>query len=195
MGSKSKSSTSTTQQTFNTQDIDTTTVGLEEIGEDAIALGQVGGDVQVTQISTDAGSLEVGRRIGEASLDFAGEFGDSAFDFGDDALSTVERGLDSSLDFASGVSSDAFSTVGDTVKGGFGLASDAFSAISNTVSDSLKATTQTTQATVSELGRAIDKAGNATRSDTTQSFQKIILYVSIAGAVAILGYALIRRYA
>lgn len=188
MGSKSKSSTSTTQQTFNTQDIDTTTVGLEEIGEDAIALGQVGGDVQVTQISTDAGSLEVGRRIGEASLDFAGEFGDSAFDFGDDALSTVERGIDASYDFASGVSSDAFSTVDDTVGG-------AFATVGQTVSDALKSTTQTTQATVSELGRAINKAADASRSDSSQSLQKIVMYVSIAGAVAILGWALIRRYA
>jgi hypothetical protein len=170
-GGRSGASTSNTASTTNTQDIDTTTVGLDNIQEGAIGLGQVGGAVSITQISTDQGSVEAGRRIGEASLDFADEFGGNAFDFGSDALSTVEHGLSETLDFGS-----------DTVAGAFDFGKDA-----------IKSVQQTAESSTSELGRAITSAAEASRSDTTVAFQNIIKYVAIAGAIGLVAYFVFGR--
>lgn len=164
-GGSSKSSQQTTQNTTNVQDIDTTSVGLEDVALGAVA----GGDLQVTQISTDQGAVEAGRKLGEASLDFAGEFGDTAlrqsFQFGSDALGTVQKGLSDALDFGADVTSGALSFA--------------------------QAQTRETQGNIqtgfNALGNAITAAGQATRSDTAATLQSLGKYGFIALAVLGLG--------
>lgn len=163
-GGKSRSSTSSQQTTTNVQDIDTTTIGLED-SAGAIAGGR---DVSVTQISTDQGSVEAGRKVAAASLDFAGEFGTAsvkrAFDFGSDALGTVQTGLSDVLDFG-----------GDITK------------------RALDVTAKQSAETTKTLSGAIERAAAATRSDTSEGLQKIVMVVAIAGVLGVIAFAFIRR--
>lgn len=76
MGSRSR----TTTQTTSVQDIDTTTVGLQDI--DAGIAVAAGGDVFLE--TTDLGAVQGAFEFGERSFDFAGEFGQEAFQFGSD---------------------------------------------------------------------------------------------------------------
>lgn len=172
MGGRSKSSTTSSQTTTNTQNIETTSIGLEDV---EFGVAGVSGDVQVTQISTDQGSIEAGRKIGESAFEFAEsqsedafefaeEFGGTAikeaFDFGDEALGTVEKGLSDVLDF------------GRT---------------------SLETISAQNARTTGELGKAIVSAGQATRSDASEAVSNIAKYGAIALAVGIIGYALLAR--
>ena len=69
-----------TTQTTSTQDIDTTSVGLQDV-QAGVAVA-AGGDVFLE--TTDLGAVQGAFTFGERSLDFAGEFGAEAFDFGSD---------------------------------------------------------------------------------------------------------------
>lgn len=185
MGSKSKSSTSNTQHTTNVQDIDTTTIGLEDV-----ETGIVGnsGDVQITQISTDQGavdaSLDFGREVADSSLDFAGEFGSDAlkraFDFGSEALGTVDSGLHAALDFGD-----------NTVERGFDFGSEAIGAITK----AQESARISSEKSVSALTGALNTVGSLSRSDTSASLTKIIPWIAGAIAASFLGYAFIRRAA
>lgn len=76
-GGKSSTSAATT----TTQEIETTTIGLEDI--EGIGIG-AGRDVEFTQNITDAGAIQGAIGVAEKSFDFAGEFGSEAFDFATD---------------------------------------------------------------------------------------------------------------
>lgn len=77
MGSRSKS----VQQTTSVQDIDTTQLGIEEIGAGGVGIVSQG---DVSFETTDLGAVQGAFTFGERSLDFAGEFAGEAFDFGGD---------------------------------------------------------------------------------------------------------------
>lgn len=72
---------STTTGPTTTQEIETTTIGLEDI--EGIGIG-AGRDVEFTQNITDAGAIQGAIGVAESSFDFAGEFGSEAFDFASD---------------------------------------------------------------------------------------------------------------
>jgi hypothetical protein len=72
---------STTTGPTTTQEIETTTIGLEDI--EGIGIG-AGRDVEFTQNITDAGAIQGAIGVAEKSFDFAGEFGSEAFDFASD---------------------------------------------------------------------------------------------------------------
>ena len=192
MGGRSKSSTTsqTTTTTTNVQNIQTTSVGLEDVEFGVVG----GGDVAVTQITTDQGALEAaegmaraafgsaervalegldtGRRVGEAALDVVGETVEGAFGVSREALGTVERGLSEALDFGAGVTADALS---------FG-------------ERALQSTAQTTQQGFAALSSAITRAAEATRSDTAATLQTLGRYGFVAlavigGAIALAIYA------
>lgn len=74
MGGKSR--TASTTQTV--QDIDTTSVGLQDT--EGLAIG-AGGDVEFTQNITDAGAVQGAFEFGERGFQFAEEFVSEAFDF------------------------------------------------------------------------------------------------------------------
>lgn len=158
MGGRSRSSTQSTQETqvTNIQDIDTTTVGLEDVQDTQIALG----DQTITQISTDQGAVEAGRAIGEASLDFAGEFGGVA-------IEAVSDATDRALDFGADFGSQAF---------GFG-------------ERALETVEAQSERTTKELGGAITRAAEATRSDSAVVTQNIAKYGAIA--VGVIGVAIV----
>lgn len=166
MGGKSKSSTASTQATTTTttQEIDTTTIGLEDV-QGSIVGGA--GDITVTQ--TDAGAVEAGRAIGEASLDFAGEFGGVALET---VQSATDRALDfgsESFDFGSGVSSEAFAFGGKA----------------------LETIAQQSAATTKELGGAIERAATATRSDTAAVAPELFKTGAIVIGAIVLGVVVI----
>lgn len=82
----------TTTQTTSTQDIDTTSVGIESVEGIGIAsAGDVNFNQEITQ--TDQGAVA-------ASFEFADEIGDSAFDFAGDiargAAETSQRAIETS---------------------------------------------------------------------------------------------------
>lgn len=82
----------TTTSTTSTQDIDTTSVGIESVeGLGIAAAGDVDFEQNITQ--TDQGAVE-------ASFEFAGEFGEDAFNFASDvaqqAGSTAAQAVETS---------------------------------------------------------------------------------------------------
>lgn len=183
MGSKSKSSTTNYQETTNVQDIDTTTIGLEDVDTGIVGNS---GDVSITQISTDAGavdaSLDFGREIGDRSLDFAEEFGGEslkrAFDFGNEALGTVDSGLHAALDFGD-----------NTVERGFDFGSEAIGAITK----AQESARISSEKSVSALTGALNTVGALSRSDTSENLTKIVPWIAGALAVGAIAYAFVRR--
>lgn len=183
MGSKSRSATTSNNITTNVQDIDTTTIGLEDVDTGIVGNS---GDVQITQISTDAGAvdkaLDFGREIGDRSLDFAEEFGGDAlkeaFDFGDEALGTVEKGLDRSLDFGDKTVTQAFTFGGKAL-------------------DNLKTiqtdSTSSAQKSITALSNALGTVGSLSRSDTSDTLTKIIPWVAGALGIGVAAMAFARR--
>lgn len=188
MGGKSSANTSTanTQQTQNTQQINTSTTSTE-VG--AGGVGATGGrDVTVTNITTDAGALKTagdiaanalgsasdvaqaglttGRQLGQSSLDFANEFGNNAINA---VEHSTENGLNSALDYGTGVTSGAFDLLGH-----------AFDSLSKSSSD-----------TATTLGGAITQAANASRTDSSQNIDNLIKYGSYAVGAIGLGIAVI----
>lgn len=169
MGGKSQSSTSTatTQNTTNTQDIATTSVGLDNTEFGVVG----GGDVSVTQISTDQGAVSAGRDVAIAGLDTGRKIGQAAFDTVGEvsgrAIDSVTQANDRSLDFGSNVVTQAL---------GFGT-------------DVISKEQQTTSQGFATLGNAIDQAAQATRSDTADSLTKLAKYGAVALAVIALGVA------
>lgn len=156
-------SRSTTQQQQQT-----TTTNVQDIDTTTVGLEDVQesnvalGDQTITQISTDQGAVEAGRDIGLASLDFAGEFGGVA-------VEAVTSATDRSLDFGQAVSEDAFS---------FG-------------SEALKAVSTQSTATTKELGAAISKAAEATRSDSAVVTQNIAKTGALVVGAVVLGVVVI----
>lgn len=183
MGSKSRSSTTSNNYTTNVQDIDTTTIGLEDVDTGIVGNS---GDVSITQISTDAGavdkSLDFGREIGDRSLDFAEEFGSDAlyeaFNFGDEALGTVERGIDKSLDFGDRV-----------VQEGFDFGGKALDNLKTIQTDS----TSAAQKSIAALSNALGTVGNLSRSDTSDTLTKIMPWIAGALGVGVAAFAFARR--
>lgn len=163
------------------------------------------GDVQITQISTDAGAvdaaLDYGREIGEASLDFAGEFGSDAlreaFSFGSDSLGTVERGLNQTLDFGENVVDRSFDFGSESLDLAGKTTDRAFDFSETNLDRSLDfgekalaniAQIQADQATasgksVAALSNALGTVGALSRSDTSDALTKIIPW--IAGAIGV----------
>lgn len=211
-----RSSTQANQQTTNVQDIDTTTIGLEDV---EFGVAGVGGNVAITQVQTDQGAVDRAFDFGEDvltggldraldfghdalsdSLDFArANVGDSfdfggkafdfaddqnarAFDFGDRALGEVgdayEGALDRSLDF------------GDDA---LGAAGNALEKILDFGANAIDASNEAQGKALSALGTGITQVSDASRSDTTDAFRRIILYVSIAGAIAAVAYIALRK--
>lgn len=190
MGGKSKSSSANTQQTTNTQNISNETIGVE--GNELAVVAGDSSSVQIT--TTDHGAvdaaadiadssiglageaLQVNADVVESALDFSDDFGGRALDTVDNALGTVERGLDESLDFGAGVVSDslAFSRDNLTESLDFGKASLEFAQ-----SESEANRTAQGQA-LSTLSSAITRVADASRSDTTETFRRIVLYGAIA---------------
>lgn len=142
---RSSSSSTTSQETTNVQDIDTQQVSADG----GIGVGASGGGV-VNLSLTDAGAVD-------SAFDFADSFGGRALD-------TVGKTTVATLDFA----------------GDFG-------------SDAIEANTQVTRDAIAELGSAITRVGDATRSDTTESFRRIALYAAVATAVIFIAIALRKR--
>ncbi len=105
MGGKSKTVNSQT----TTQDIDTTSVGLQDIDGVGVAAG---GDVEFNQTVTDLGAIQGAFDFAESSLDFAGEFGDDAFDFAND----IAKQSGENVQFALATSADAIQKVGDATR-------------------------------------------------------------------------------
>lgn len=90
MGGKSKSETAanTTTTTTNTQNLDTTSIGLDNTEFGAVA----GGNLSITQNTTDQGAIE-------KSFDAIKSNTDSALDFGGKAVTAVSDANAKSLDF------------------------------------------------------------------------------------------------
>lgn len=173
MGSKSKKVTSSV--TTQTQDIDTTSIGIEDSEGAIVNTGS--GDVTTIHQTTDHGALDAardiadsalgtaaegiqeGRKLGESALDFAGEFGT-------EALRVAESGVTHALDFGLDVSRDAL---------GFASQQAEKAQLSN-------------EAALASLSSAIDKVGSFTRSDNTEAFTEIAKYIAIA--IAVIGGAM-----
>lgn len=178
MGGKSKSSTSTStsQTTTNTQNIDTTSVGLDNTEFGVVG----GGDVSVTQISTDQGavsgaldtanlSLQTGRDVSKLALETNADITraglDTVGEVSGRAIDAVGDANDRSLDFGGQVVQDAL---------GFG-------------ESALKSSAQATSQGFQSLGSAIVAAGEATRSDTADTLNNLAKYGAIAVGVIVVG--------
>lgn len=179
LSSKSKSSvdnsidsTVTNTQVTNTNQTDNSSVDNSRteidnsLDTEISGLGVVGSNNQVTQISTDQGSVEAGRRIGEAALDLVGENQRAVND-------TLSGAVDRSLDFGEAALEESFSFGGKSLD----LAGKA-----------LQVQSEATGKGFNALSSAIDKASQATRSDTADTLQKLAKYGAVAIGVIGLGF-------
>jgi hypothetical protein len=99
---------------------------------------------------------------------------------------TDEGAVDSAFDFADSFGGKALETVQQTSRQAFDFSGE-FGA------DALEANSMVTRQAIGELGSAITKVGDATRSDTTETFRRVALYGAIAAAVIVVGLAIARR--
>ena len=102
-----RSSTASTTQ--SSQVVDTTSVGLQDIEGVGVAGGR---DVEFTQNITDGGAIQGAIGVAESSFDFAGEFGDDAFNFASD----VARQAGQTAQQAVATSAAAIKTAGDATR-------------------------------------------------------------------------------
>jgi len=101
-------------------------------------------------------------------------------------METDQGAVDSAFDFADSFGDKALQTVQQTTRNAFDFSGEFGS-------DALEANSMVTRQAISELGSAITKVGDATRSDTTETFRKVALYGAIAAAVIVIGLAIARR--
>lgn len=169
MGGKSKTATAanTTTNTTNTQNVASTSVGLEDVEFGAVA----GGDLSVTQIQSDQGAIEKSFDAIESGTKLSLGFADS---IGGKAIDAVTDANDRSLDFGD-----------EVVERGFSFGSQALDSVTAFGGKALDSVTQNSAKTSAELGAAIDRAAAASRSDSSQSLNMIVKYGAYAlGAVA-----------
>lgn len=94
--------------------------------------------------------------------------------------------VDSAFDFADRFGTQALSTVGKTTEAAYDFAGDF-------ASDAIEANSDITRNAISQLGSAITRVGDATRSDTTETFRRVALYGAIAAVAIVIGLAIARR--
>ncbi len=188
MGGKSKSETATETQanttttTTNNQDIKSTSLGLEDIEGGAIAGNS--GPVSVTTISSDSGAIEAGRKLGESALDSNEKTAAAAFGY----AGGVARESLNSIGEVSGKAIDRVTEANAHVLD-FGEAAldKSFSFGTNIAGQAIGASKQSTEQGFKSLGGAITAAGEATRSDTADTLNKLAKYGAIAVTVIVGG--------
>ena len=103
------------------------------------------------------------------------------------AVNLTDAGaVDSAFDFADSFGGKALDTIGRTTQASLDFAGDFGS-------DAIESNREITQNAISQLGAAITRVGDATRSDTTETFRRVALYGAIAAAVIVVGLAIARR--
>ena len=166
---KKTTQTNTSNVTDNSQNL-----GAVNALGDAI---QAGGDVHIE--STDYGAIGGAFSLGESALESNTKSVDSALDFADSigskSIDSITDVNDRSLDFGEHALSDSFT---------FGRA--ALDANTKTSEIALAGVAKSSSDTAAKLGNAIDQAAAASRSDSSQSLDKITKY----GAMALGGIAL-----
>jgi len=171
---KKTTQTNTSNVTDNSQNLG----AINSLG-DAI---QAGGNVSIE--STDFGAVESAFSLGESALESNAKSVDSALDFADSigsrSIDSITDVNDRSLDFGEHALSDSFT---------FGTA--ALSANTDVTKQALAGVVSASADTSTKLGNAIDQAAAASRSDSSQSLDKITKYGSIAIGVVAVAVALI----
>lgn len=184
--SKNSAKNTTENQTHN----ESTNINLQDT--EGVAVGSAGRDVTVISNSLDGGAIE-------GAFDFAGDTANAAFSFGERVSDNNLRAVDSSLDFAGSVSSDAFDKISDAndrsldfgdnvVETGFNFGLGALDTVRGFGEAALQNAAQSSEATAKTLGAAITSAANASRTDSSQSFDKLTKYGTIA--LSVIGVAI-----
>jgi hypothetical protein len=178
MGGKSKSSTSTStaQTTTNTQNIATTSVGLDNTEFGVVG----GGDVSVTQVTTDQGAVNAGKDVALSGLQ-------TGRDVSKLALETNEAVTKAGLDTVGEVSGRAIDAIGDANDRSLDFGGKVVQDALGFGETALKSTATQTQQGFNTLGAAITQAANATRSDTAETLNNLTKYGTIAIAVIVGG--------
>lgn len=161
---KKTTQTNTSNVTDQSQNLGPVTVGVG----DAF---QAGGDVNIQQ--SDYGAIG------------------GAFSLGESALASNARSIDSALDFADSIGSKSIDEIGDANDRSLDFGESALSQAFSFGGDALGAVTKSSADTTAKLGNAIDQAAAASRSDSSQSLDKITKYGGIAVAVIAVAIAAI----
>lgn len=184
MGSSSRARTETSQQTQNTS----SNINLQDVSGPAV--GSAGGDVSIT--STDHGAIEAAGELGQRSLDTVDNTVGEAFSFGEKVVDSNIKAVDSSLDFGG----KAISAVSDANDRSLDFGENALSGAFNFGGEALKLQAESNKATTATLSGAIERAAAATRTDASQSLDKITkagMAVGIAVAVAFVAYFIFKK--
>lgn len=191
MGSKSKSSTSTTSQVTNTQEIEQREIALEEANESNVIQG--GGDVNAVIQLSDQGAIRAGQQLGEAAIFAVEDFGDTAFEFATENTRSLERGLSETLDFGGGVVADALAfSEGQTDKA-LDFGGDVFDRALDFGERESDRAQDATDSALRALGQGINTVGQLSRSDAADSVNKIALYATVAVGLIAAAYAFSKR--
>lgn len=159
----------TTQNTTNTSNVtdNSLNANLDGVEGDAIISR---GDVNIQ--STDYGAISSALSTVDKGLDRTLDFADN---IGGKAIGGVVEANDRALDFGSNALSDSLMFGQNALNTGASLATKSIDAVAKSAGD-----------TASTLSNAIDKAAAASRTDSTESFNKLVKYGSIAlGVIAV----------
>lgn len=178
MGSSSRARTETSQNTQN----ESTNVNLQDVS--GTAVGSVGGSVTIN--ASDHGAIDAAREIGVESLDAVRDVSGDAFSFGEKAVDANLKSVDSALDFGSG----AVSAVRDASDRALDFGDSAL----DFGAKALESQAATQKQTTSTLSDAIERAAAASRSDSSQSLDKITKAGMILGVVIVIGVVLVYAF-
>lgn len=173
MGSSSRARTETSQNTQN----ESTNVNLQDVS--GTAVGSVGGSVTIN--ASDHGAIAAAQEIGVESLDTVGDVASDAFSFGEKAVDSNIKAVDSALDFGSG----AVSAVRDANDRALDFGDSALTFGTK----ALETQAATQKQTTSTLSDAIERAAAASRTDSSQSLDKITKIGGVVVVVVVLAVA------
>lgn len=154
-----------TQNTTNTSTVTDNSINSNLDGVEGNAF--IGaGDINVQQ--TDFGAVSSALEANSKGLD-------RVLDFGDNVVSANADANHRALDFGTNALSDSLMFGTNALNANESLATKSIDAVAKSAGD-----------TASTLSNAIDKAAAATRTDSTESFNKLVKYGSIAlGVIAV----------
>lgn len=171
MGSKSHSTTSSTQ---NTSEV-TTSLGDNRVTD----TGNIGGNVQLGEThgniaisTTDYGAIESGQVISMAALDFGGDAVEGAF----------------------GIAEEGFDLAADTIVSSQELAEQAIDLTGSTFAGALSTVNSNSKFFQQQTAQTVDRAlAFATRADTSEGAQVLqdgLKYAAIVAGIAGLAYVM-----
>lgn len=183
MGLFDRSSSSTTNQQFEQQDIATN--NLSQIGGPAL-VGSSNSTINIQEV--DGGLVDASK----AALESASSMASDANDLAAQALDANKGVITSGLDYGHDVLDEALNFSGEAIDNLLNRAASNEQNSFNFASDVLSGEQDLEKSSQATLANAITQAANATRSDAANTVDNIVKYGAIVIGIVALAYMLKR---